>query len=210
MDNHTGRVLYYPNHAGRIFLQSFEEIIGRNGINAVLNTVNLAELIENYPPNNPEKKVSFSVISRILVGVEGVYGPRAGRGLAMRAGTASFKYGLREFGSAMGVTDIEFRLLPLHTKMRVGLETLAKSYNRFSDQHVTLEESAEQFLWIVDSCALCWERRAAVPVCQWTTGMLQESLLWLSGGKYFNVEEIECIAMGAPRDVYKITKQPLD
>ena len=36
---------YYPNRMGRIILLSMEEVMGRNGVNAVLNLASLPALI---------------------------------------------------------------------------------------------------------------------------------------------------------------------
>ena len=44
--------LYYPNKMGRIYLMAMEEVMGANGIKAVLNLAKVPELIGNYPPNN--------------------------------------------------------------------------------------------------------------------------------------------------------------
>jgi len=41
---------YYPNLMGRIYLEAMEEIMGRNGLNAILNLASLPHLIDNYPP----------------------------------------------------------------------------------------------------------------------------------------------------------------
>ena len=43
---------YYPNKIGRIILLATEEVMGRNGVNAVLNLARLRHLVNSYPPNN--------------------------------------------------------------------------------------------------------------------------------------------------------------
>ena len=47
--------LYYPNKFGLITIKSLEEVMGRNGLNAILNLAGLNHYIENYPPDNLEK-----------------------------------------------------------------------------------------------------------------------------------------------------------
>jgi len=46
---------------------------------------------------------------------------------------------------------------------------------------------------------MCWGR----------IGTLKEGILWLSG-KEFNVEEVECRALGAKACVWEISKTPKD
>ncbi len=53
-----------------------------------------------------------------------MYGPRGGRGIAQRAGRAGFKYLLRQNGTSMGITDLNFRLLPVPARLKAGLEAL--------------------------------------------------------------------------------------
>lgn len=201
---------YYPNKLGRIILISMEEIIGRNGVNAILNQANLRFLINNYPPNDLEPGFSFEQVSQMQVALEEIYGTRGGRGLALRAGRACFKHGLREFGPLMGFTDLAFRLLPLEEKLRTGAGIFADIFNRFSDQRVVVEETPEKFVWKIERCPVCWKRHADAPVCHLAVGLLQEALYWVSGGKFYNVEETECVARGDPFCQILIEKQALD
>jgi predicted hydrocarbon binding protein len=201
---------FYPNKMGRIILLAMEEIIGRNGVNAVLNLAELQGLINNYPPNNLDLRFSFENLSRIMVTLEALYGIRGGRGLALRTGRASFKYGLREFGPILGITDLSFRLLPLQMKLKVGADAFAQAFNNFTDQNVSLEEDEQSLYWHIERCPLCWGRAADSPVCQLAAGTLQEALHWVSGGKYFEVEETGCIAMGDQACTFSILKQPID
>jgi len=201
---------FYPNKLGRIILLSMEEIIGRTGVNAVLNQANLSELINHYPPNDLELAVSFEDVSRIQVALDAIYGPRGGRGLALRAGRACLKHGLREFGPLLGITDLAFRLLPLDEKLHRGATIFADIFNKYSDQQVVVKEDADKILWVIERCPVCWQRKADAPVCHLAVGLLQEALYWVSGGKYFDVEETSCIAQGDGACVITIGKQTLD
>lgn len=201
--------LFYPNKMGRIILQALDEVLGRNGINAVLNVAALPALLQAYPQNNLDLAFPFEYIRQIHVALENVYGPRAGRGLALRVGRASFKYGLREFGPALGITDLAFRLLPLSVKMRTGLESLADWFTRFSDQKISIEEHEHHFLWKAQTCPVCNGRESNAPICHLFTGILQEALYWLSSGKFFEVEQTACMAQGDAEDVFVISKQSL-
>ena len=111
---------YYPNKIGRIVLLAMEEIMGRNGVNAVLNLSKMRHLIGNYPPNNWIDNSSFNDVSAIQKALDDMYGPRGGRGLALRAGRACFKYGLKEFGPVLGIADLTFRLLPFKYETQSG------------------------------------------------------------------------------------------
>ena len=197
---------HYPNKMGRIILLAMEEILGRNGIHAVLNHTKLHRWINNYPPNNLDLSFPFSDLSRMQVGLEEIYGPRGGQGLALRIGQASFKYGLREFGPMLGITDMAFRLLPLPTKLSTGAEIFAETFNKFTDQKVRIEDTEEKIFWHIERCPVCWQRNTKRPSCNLAVGILQEALYWISGGKFFNVEETACIAQGDPACTIVIEK----
>lgn len=197
---------YYPNKMGRIILLAMEEILGKNGITAILNHTELRLWINNYAHNNLDKEFPFEDISRIQVGLEEIYGPRGGQGLALRIGQASFKYGLREFGAMNGITDIAFRLLPLPTKLSTGADIFADTFNKFTDQRVRIEENQEKIFWHIERCPVCWQRSTDRPCCNLAVGILQEALYWISGGRFFNVEETACIAQGDPSCTIMIDK----
>jgi predicted hydrocarbon binding protein len=202
--------LYYPNKMGRIVLLAYEEVLGHNGLTAALNLADLHHLINNYPPNNLDLGFRVDDLSALHRSLEELYGPRGGRGVATRAGRICFKYGLREFGPELGVSDLAFRLLPLNMKLKVGAEVFVLTLNRFTEQLIRFEETAEAYLLHVDHCPMCWGRQTSAPCCNLTTGVLQESLFWVSGGRNFLVEEVACVAAGGPACVYRIDRQPLD
>jgi predicted hydrocarbon binding protein len=200
---------FYPQKMGRIILRSMEEVISRNGLSGLLRLASLDSLIDNYPPSRADRKFPFETISLLQRMLEQAYGTRGGRGLALRIGRASFKYGLKEYGSGLGFTATAFRLLPLSTKLRSGLKSLAELFNQNTDQRVRIDEQDDQILWRVERCPLCWERRTEEPVCHLAVGLLQEALYWLSGGKTFNVEETTCVARGDPACTIRIDRTPI-
>lgn len=207
--NNPATVYHYPNRMGRIILTAMDEILGRNGANAILNLASLPELIENYPPEDLNLQFSFDKIGRIQAAIEEFYGQHGGRGVSLRVGRACFQQGLRDFGPLLGLTDLAFRLLPMQTRFKVGANSFAEIFNKYSDQRVRLEDKGDVILWHIDQCPLCWGRHTAAPSCQLAVGLLQESLYWMSGGKFFNVEETQCIACGDASCTILIEKTPM-
>ena len=199
----------YPNRMGRIIFLATEEVLGRNGVNAITNLAGLSEFIDHYPPNNQDMDFRFEYISRLQSALEDYYGPHGGRGVALRIGRACFQHILREYGPFFGLTDLAFRLLPLETKLKIGATAFAELFNKYSDQRVKLEDTGKTLLWQIDHCPLCWERHSNIATCQMSVGLIQEALLWVSNGKFFNVEETECIAKGDMTCTIAIEKTPL-
>lgn len=201
---------YYPNKAARITLESLQNVMGKNGLNAILNLAHLPHLIDNYPPNNLEREFDFADFTSIHVALEEMYGPRGGRGLALRAGRATFADVLRNFGALAGVGDLAFKVLPLQAKMRIGVPVMAKIFSQISDQYSTVEEKSTEFIYTIHRCPQCWGRKELdKPVCFTGVGLLQEGLKWISGGSEFRVQEAKCMAMGDDKCIYIIQKAPV-
>jgi predicted hydrocarbon binding protein len=201
--------LYYPNKMGRIVLTAMENIMGRHGVNAILNLAQLNNLVDNYPPNNLDLGFTFNEFSTIQQTIEEMYGVRGGRGLALRAGRETWKYALKEFMPVLGITDLAFRTLPLGIKIKIGLEVFAQTFNRFSDQRVRLGEDERGYLWIIEQCPICWERTSEAPCCHLAIGLLEQSLDWVSRGRRFLVQEVECVATGDEACTIIISKKPI-
>ena len=202
--------LYNTNTFGRIALLSYEEVLGKGGLNALLNLAGLSNLIDNYPPADKERGFDFSDYTAILMALEEVYGPRGGRGLALRAGRATFADILANFGAMAGVSDLAFKVLPLNLKLRIGLTNAAKTFSTVSDQLTSLHEVENTFVWTVHQCPSCWTRQGAdKPLCYVTIGFLQSALHWVSGGREFRINEARCHAMGDPACEFVIQKEPI-
>lgn len=202
--------LYYPNKFGLITIKSLEEVMGKNGLNAILNLAGMSKYVESYPPDNLEKGFDFSELSSLGLALEDMYGPRGGRGLALRAGRATFSDALKNFGALAGVADLAFVVLPLQAKLRIGLPAFAKMFVELTDQQTGVEEKDGEFVWTIYKCPCCWGRHDAdKPVCYIAAGLLQESLKWVSGGHEFRVTETKCVAMAADVCEFIIEKEPI-
>jgi predicted hydrocarbon binding protein len=202
--------LYYPNKFGLIMIKALEEVMGKNGLNAILNLAGLNQYIDNYPADNLEKQFDFADVSSINIALEEMYGPRGGRGLALRAGRATFADGLRSFGALAGAGDLAFKVLPLQAKMRIGIPAMAKIFSQISDQHSTVEERENEFVYTIHKCPVCQGRTGVdKPVCFIAVGLLQEGLKWVSGGNEFRVNESRCIALGDDVCEFIIQKEPI-
>lgn len=202
--------LYYPSKFGLIMIKALEDVMGKNGLNAILNLAGLNSYIDNYPPDNLEKSFDFADVSSINIALEEMYGPRGGRGLALRAGRSTFADALKNFGALAGAGDLAFKVLPLQAKMRIGIPAMAKIFTQVSDQHSTVEEHENEFVYTIHKCPVCWGRTGVdKPACFIAVGLLQEGLKWVSGGNEFRVNESKCLALGDPVCEFIIQKEPI-
>ena len=201
--------LYYPNKIARISILSLEDVMGKNGLNAILNLAGLSSTIDNLPPDNLDRQFDFADFSAIWAALEELYGPRGGRGLAQRAGRATFNDALRNFGALAGVGDMAFKVLPLGAKIRIGLAAMGKIFSQTSDQLSTVAEQEDHFLYTIHRCPVCWGRTTDKPACFIATGLLQESLKWVSGGSEFRVTQTTAKSVGDVTCDFVIPKEPI-
>jgi hypothetical protein len=201
---------FYPNKFARITIEALEEVMGKNGLNAILHLAGLSELINNYPVDNLEKEFDFAYFTALCIALEEMYGPRGGRGLALRAGRATFADALRGFGALAGVGDLAFKVLPLAAKLKIGLPAMANIFTQFSDQISNVHEEADKYIYTLERCPMCWNRKSDKPVCYVGQGLLQEGLRWVSGGHEFKVDMSTCIGSGSDMGRYIVYKEPID
>lgn len=210
MTSQNQPIYSYPNKMGRMILLAMEEVMGKHGVNAVLDQAKMPWLIDNYPPDDLDRQFEFSQVSCLQTALESLYGSRGGRGLALRSGRACLKYGLREFEPLVGFADLNFRLLPLNEKLRQAAAAFAQVLSNASGQRVELLEDKDHFRWRLERCPVCWGRHADSPVCHLLVGLIQESFYWISAGKIYPVEEVECLAQGDAACTFVAAKRPLE
>ncbi|MCU0520200.1 MAG: 4-vinyl reductase [Anaerolineae bacterium] len=201
----------YPHRFGLILFDALEEIMGRNGLNAILNMARLGQFITNPPPDTMDKGFDFAYISALNRALEDMYGPRGGRGLQLRLGRVLFVRGLSNFGALVGASDLAFRVLPLQSKVRAGLPAVAKVFDSLSDQTSFVRDpGGEQYHYIIERCSMCWGRSVDRPGGFIAAGIIEEALRWISGGRTFRVDQTSCIGMGHSNCTFQVYKEPLD
>jgi predicted hydrocarbon binding protein len=200
---------YYPNLIARIYLEAIEDVMGSNGIKALLNMAHMEHLKDNYPPGNLSKEFDFADFAHLNEAMELMYGPRGGRALSLRAGRKAFDQGLKNFGPMVGIADVTFRMLPLKLRMKIGLGAMAKAFSSTSDQISYVEEKEDHFLYVIERCPVCWGRHAETPMCHAALGIILEGLNWGTSGKKFKTAEVTCIARGDPACHFTISKEPI-
>ena len=97
--------LYYPNRIARAFLLSMADVMGHNGLNAVLSLAELERYIDDLPEDVLSRRFDFAEMAALNQALEDMYGARGGRGMALRVGRACFAQGLKRFGALGGVSE---------------------------------------------------------------------------------------------------------
>lgn len=201
--------LYYPNRFARYWLLAMEEVMGRTGLNTLLHMAGLDVYVESPPPDTLAKQFDFAFVAAMSEALEEIYGPRGGRGIALRVGRSMFGLGLKDFGAFAGMSSPAFLALPLEQRTHLGVETLSQVFSRFSDQRCRVLSLDDHYQLIVETSPMAWGRVSDRPVCHALTGVFQEGLRWASDGCVFYVQEMSCRAHTGEPCVFKINKNPI-
>ncbi len=178
-------------------LTSAQEVMGENGLNAVLRTSGLERYIGNFPPNDLEPSIQASQYAKLNQAIEDFYG-RGGRGMLRRIGKASFQYGVREQAALLGVAGVALKLLPERQKIKFILNGMANALKKSNPQvEASVEDGGERIAYMESTCAICQGRQSETPICHLYAGSIGEAVQWATG-KEFEIIETHCCAKGDP------------
>ena len=198
----------YPNHPTRAFLLALEDVLGKNGVNALLRIANLQGWIDTYPAENFEREVDLSEFSSINAALEEIYGSRGGYSLARRASKSAFDLTWKQHGALGDLQTAAFDALPAQTSIKEGLTLFAEVLSTASDLECKVQEEDNLILFRVQNCPVCWGRESSAPNCHGFVGLLEGCLQWLGSGINFEVTEKECSAAGGDTCTFSINEEP--
>jgi V4R domain-containing protein len=183
------------NSLVRQALTSAQEVMGDNGLNTVLKTCRLERFIGNFPPNNLEPAIQASQYAKFNEAIEAFYG-RGGKGILRRIGKASFQYGVREQAALLGVAGVALKLMPEKQKIKFILNGIADALKKSNlNVEAWVDDSGEHIAYIESTCAICYGRHSATPLCYLYVGSIGEAVLWATGKEY-EITETHCLAKG--------------
>lgn len=178
-------------------LSSAEEVMGKNGLNAILRLSQLDRFIDNLPPDNIEPGIKATEYARFNQAIEEFYG-RGGRGMLKRIGKASFEYAMREQSALLGVAGTALKLLPQHQRIKFMLNSMANALKKTNDQvEAWVEDENGVLAYLESTCAICHSRTSEKPICYLYLGSLGEAIFW-GTGKHYQLTETHCLAKGDP------------
>jgi hypothetical protein len=185
------------NSLVRQALTSAQEVMGDNGLNAVLRTTGLERFIGNFPPNNLEPSIPASQYAQLNQAIEDFYG-RAGKGMLRRIGKASFQYGVREQSALLGVAGVALKVLPERQRIKFILNGMVDALKKSNPQvQAWVDESGDRLAYVESTCAICNSRHSETPICYLYVGSIAEAVQWATGREH-EVTETHCLAKGDP------------
>ncbi|HZU87154.1 MAG TPA: 4-vinyl reductase [Anaerolineaceae bacterium] len=180
------------------------------GVEEIVGPEDISRIVALMSQDGEDGCGSLNSLPSVHAALQEMYGMRGGQGVALRAGQSAYKTLLRRQGMQMGLFSNQFRLLPTHARIRLGLEALAEQISLLWNEKVTIAEDGRYWIWRTEHCPLCADLHTAYPSCYFTIGFLQGFLSWTAGGKNYLVAETECVAMGHPACVLMIDQRAVE
>ncbi len=172
------------NSVIRVILDGAEDVLGKNGLNALLNFGKMSHLIDNKPEFNMEKNFTDEEYGAITSSFHTILGAKGTKAILRQVGTATAKRVI-----AVGVFDslAEFEK---EEKLLKALEIYVMASGR---GRAFME--GDTIVYDNDMCTTCLNIRDDVPVCTIVNGIIDEFIIWAGIEGKITVET-KCKAMG--------------
>lgn len=184
-------------------LVSAQEVMGENGLNAVLRTSGLERFIGNFPPDDLNPAIQSTQYAQLNQAIEDFYG-RGGRGMLRRIGKASFQYAVREQAALLGLAGAALKVLPEKQRIKFILNSMVSALKKSNPQvEAWVEDSGDKIAYLESTCAICHGRKSTNSICHLYIGSIGEAVQWATG-KPHEIIETHCIAKGDPHCRFEV------
>lgn len=187
----------HPNKAVLGQLLALEDLMGKNGVSAVLNLSGLKAWIDHYPPDILDKQIDFADVASIQLALEEIYGVRAGRNMARRSAWVGLQGLLGDLGALAPLASLARQTQPPQERMAVAMASFAKLMSKASDQACQVQPDGAGVRLTSRPCPHCWGRQAGEPICHAMVGALEGLCSLVAGEVAWSVQETTCTAAGA-------------
>jgi predicted hydrocarbon binding protein len=180
----------------RIFLDASEEVLGQNGLKAVLNYGGISGLLTSRPDYSFTKDFTDEQLSALTSSYINIIGIDGARSLLRLIGKT-----LGQKTISLGIFD-SFKDLSPDEKLYKAIEL-----NIMASGRGTLSKKGDIIVYDNPQCTTCAGIRYDHPICNLNTGFLESVVQWC-GIKDRRVVETECIGMGGKTCRFEIL--PID
>lgn len=191
--------LYYVNALLFQTMIGIEDVLGKNGLTAVLRESGLERYIDNPPPNDLGKDILAREFAQLNAAVETFTG-RAGKGMLRRIGRSAFDWASKEQMGTMGLANLALKALPQKLRMQAVLMGIKKGLiNNLDYSKIDIAFQDGTHIFTNYTNAISHLRTSDGPVCHLLVGSLSQAMAFATGKSWqdFDVVETECRATGA-------------
>jgi predicted hydrocarbon binding protein len=186
---------YIPNSMMYITLLTVKEIIGENGLNAILNFTGLNKYRDNFPSNDDKLEVPGGEFATIIGGIIDIFGERGARPILYKAGRRGFQVALEKNPMVMGVMGMGLKLLSKRKRLERVFAAGAEFTNKTFGENQRFYVTDEGLVCELFDCYWCRGLKSNGPICFGEVGLDAEVAKWATGDEH-EVKEVLCRAKG--------------
>jgi predicted hydrocarbon binding protein len=190
-----------PNQLFHLAFITIEEVLGKNGLNTVLNYTKIPHYIDNYPPNTLDLEHPSSDFTRLLSGVVELIGEKGARSVMMRSGLRSFEIMHRDMPALFALEGVEVQKGPTDKLFDEYVRILdmiqQASTAIFGDGLYKNGDTEEGRVLEISPCYWCSGLSTEASICLGQVGFMLGVARFVFGND-INIEETHCIAKGDP------------
>lgn len=203
-----------PSMLLNILFAQVQEMMGRRSLIMLLRQAGLSQYVNSVPPMDDTPSIAIDEYSKVLANIYDIFGPQGARPIFLHDGRLEAAELRRQRPAQFAVAGTALKLLPTAKRMQILLDRLAEQSTEMYGASYHLAEHNEAFFLEIAACPYCAEisRRSqrekkpvARPVCYIPAAIVDEMIEWATGEKHL-VEEIACIAQGAPACRFRVAK----
>lgn len=204
-----------PARVLRIVVDQVIELMGTGSLRMLFAQAGLPRYdADNLPPADDSPSVTVEEYGRVLYAVRQVFGERGARALMLQGGRAAFEELRNANPARYAVVGTALRVLPEAKRIHLALRRLIEEAEKFYGNEYRLVEEPEAFVVEIHDSPYCLveSRQVAAgrppldrPICYIPVGAYDALVRWVTG-KPHRVQEVECMAMGAPCCKVRIDK----
>lgn len=187
-----------PNQVFHLAMITGEEVLGKKGLNALLNYTKLQKFIDNYPPYNMDLEYTSEEFNRLMAGFIAILGEKGARPIMFRAGVRVFEITHEQFPDLFNIDGIE----PEKRSPEKMFDEFKRIYQIIVDASIAIYGEVYKFYDCEEGatlemspCLWCVGLKTEKPICFAQVGFQYGVTRWILG-KTVKIEETECIACG--------------
>jgi predicted hydrocarbon binding protein len=197
-----------PNSLMYVSLLTLNDILGKNGLNAVLNYGNLIRFRDEFPPNNDKIEIPMAEFTCLVQSILDIFGERGARTLLHNAGRKALRIVLEKNPALFGLINLGLKALSPQKRAGKALKVATKEGDKIFgiQQEFTVLENG--FKTEISDCYWCKGLKTKEPICHGEVGFEAELVKWAAdGGIQYDVKEVSCIACGDPTCTFLVTEK---
>lgn len=188
----------FPNQLFYMILVTAEEVLGKPGLNAILNYSGMTKFRDKFPPNNMEEEHPSGDFSALMRGFIDVMGEQGVRPIMFRGGIKGFEIMNEQFPTLFNIDGIT----PKERYADEAFQEFRRIYGIMVDASRVIEgdiftyyDVDEGVVLEIEPCPWCVGVSAKKPICHAQLGFQFGIARWVMG-REIKVQETHCIATG--------------